>query len=240
VNLTQQEWDGEGYKDVEPLAVVPESTYPTNPVLAAYRWNSNADLIADVARLGYLREDWVTLDPTYGRGMWWKKWRPRILRMADIMPGEWLDEGWRSQDDFTEMMWQSELFDAVAFDPPYVSVGGRSTTGMVDFAARYGMHTTPKSPLALQLELVDPGIRECVRVLKPRGILLVKNQDYISSGRYWPGTHHTLTYALSLGLELVDRFEMMQPRPRPQPSSNRRQVHARRNLSTLFVFRKAS
>ena len=68
------------------------------------------------------------------------------------------------------------------------------------------------------------------------GLILVKVQDYISSGKFFPGTHYTLTQALNLGCEIVDRFERTQPHPRPQPPG-RRQVHARRNLSTLFVLR---
>lgn len=48
------------------------------------------------------------------------------------------------------------------------------------------------------------------------------------------GTHYTLTHALELGLVLVDRFEHI---GRPRPQSQKRQVHARRNLSTQLVLR---
>ena len=74
------------------------------------------------------------------------------------------------------------------------------------------------------------------RVVKPTGIVLVKCQDYISSGKFWAGTHHTLTCALDVGFELIDRLEHYGA-PRPQPPG-RRQVHARRNLATLFVLRR--
>jgi hypothetical protein len=125
------------------------------------------------------------------------------------------------------------------------------------------------------------------RVLEVGGIALVKCKDYIWSGRLFAGTHHTLTHALNVGFELVDRFEHI-GNPGPQPTDRKcrtcagtgytpsicshhkvtvhewnpdrncplvlnprrvcpdcsagkvpRQVkHARRNLSTLFVFRK--
>ena len=45
------------------------------PVLAAGDWPSNADLIADVARL-YIRDDDRVMDVTYGRGTWWQRFRP--------------------------------------------------------------------------------------------------------------------------------------------------------------------
>lgn len=200
-------------------------------VLAAHRWATNAELIADVAQLGYLRKEWVTLDPTYGRGVWWKKWRPDNLVTHDI-----------AQDgvDFRALPEDDKTFDAVAFDPPYVSVGGRKTTGMPDFHERYGLHVAPTSPQGLQY-VIEDGIDEMRRVLKPKGILLVKCQDYISSGKYWAGTYETHDYAIGWGhFELIDRFERIQPNPRPQPSRNRRQVHARRNLSTLLVFKKVA
>ena len=43
----------------------------TEPILAAQYWKDNAALIADVAKL-YLDADVRTLDPTWGRGGWWR------------------------------------------------------------------------------------------------------------------------------------------------------------------------
>lgn len=47
------------------------------PVLAATRWATNADLIVDCVRLGYLRATDHVLDPTYEGGRWWTRFRPR-------------------------------------------------------------------------------------------------------------------------------------------------------------------
>lgn len=195
-------------------------------IFAAHAWPSNAELIADCAALGYLHADWLTLDPTYGRGVWWKKWQPENLVGHDIA----LDGV-----DFRDLPYGDNTFDAVAFDPPYVSVGGRKTTGIAEMHDRFGLTDAPTTPAGVQ-ELINAGLDECVRVLKPKGYLLVKCQDYVSSGKLWLGTHWTLSTALEAGLTCVDRFEHHGP-PRPQPPG-RRQVHARRNLSTLFVFQK--
>lgn len=191
-------------------------------VLAATRWTTNAEMIEACAELGYLRREWLTLDPTYGRGIWWKKWAPERLICTD-----------RDTVDFRALPYPEASFDAVVFDPPYVCVGGRTTTGTPDMHDRYGLTDAPTSPAKLQ-RYINAGLTECARVVKPRGPVLVKCQDYVSSGKLWIGTHHTLTHGLVLGLELVDRLEMITS-PRPQPPG-RRQVHARRNLSTLFVF----
>lgn len=196
-------------------------------ILAAIAWPSNAELIEDVAKLGYLRSEWRTLDPTYGKGVWWKKWRPNEM-VTYCRP----EDG----SDFRHLPEPDQSFDAIAFDPPYVCVGGRSTTGLPEFHERFGLTDAPTSPAALQV-LINAGLIEARRLLRPDGMLLIKCQDYISSGKFWNGTGRTSRFcAETLGLEIVDRFEMIGS-PRPQPSG-RRQVHARRNLSTLFVFRK--
>lgn len=201
-------------------------------VLAANRWASNAELIEDVAKLGYLNADWLTLDPTYGRGIWWKKWRPNTLITHN-----------RDQDgvDFRKLPHADSTFQAIAFDPTYVSVGGRKTTGIPEFHAQYGMADAATTPAGVQAEIND-GLDEMIRVLGSRGSLLVKCQDYISSGQFWPGTHYTLSHALALGCELIDRLEHIGS-PRRQPTRTRKdgtpvvQQHSRRNLSTLLVFR---
>ena len=194
-------------------------------VLAATAWATNAHMIEDCVRLGYLDKDWRTLDPTYGKGTWWKRWRPDSLVEHDLA----LDGV-----DFRDLPHIDGTFDAEAFDPPYVSVGGRKTSTLPGYHDRYGLTDAPKSPAGVQ-EVINAGLAECARVLRRRGFLIVKCQDYISSGKLQPGTHWTLTTALGLGLEYFDRLEHVAVKSRPQPGG-RRQVHARRNLSTLLVF----
>ena len=190
-------------------------------VLAAHTWKTNAELIADCHLLGYLRDKDRVLDATYGRGVWWNQWRPAGLV--------------GHMDNFMELPYPDGYFDAATFDPPYVSPGGRKTSTVDDFNDRYGLHRTPKSPAGLQA-VINDGLLLVSSKVKPRGIVLVKCMDYVSSGKLWLGTHYTLTHAInSLNMEVVDRMEHI-GRPRPQPEG-RRQVHARRNLSTLFVLR---
>ncbi len=215
----------------------------TDTIYAATDWPTNAAMIADVAWLGYLQRTDTILDPTWGSGGWWRAWRPLdgiiwgldLTHVRSVLNGEKdtakLHSGW----DFRAMFFGDESFDAVAFDPPYVSVGGRDTSGIKDMHAAYGMNEAPKSPQGVQDD-INAGLAECYRVVKRGGIVLVKCQDYVTSGKLWLGTHHTLAYALGLGFEVVDRLEHISG-PRPQPPG-RRQVHAHRNLSTLFVLRR--
>ena len=197
------------------------------PVMAITQWPTNADLIADVARLGYLHEDWLTLDPTYGLGTWWKKWRPHKLVAHDIDPAK---SPTGKSVDFTDMpQYEDDTFDAVAFDPPYKLNG----TPCADIDHRYGVHTTQTS--RERHHLIQVGMIECARVLVAGGHFIMKCQNQVSSGRVnWQVDTFSIAGGL-LGLEKIDELHMLSYRPQPEGT---RQVHARRNYSTALVFRK--
>lgn len=211
--------------DKSAMAPPPDSARPA-PILAASSWPTNAELIADVARLGWLTEDGITLDPTYGKGNWWTRWRPRTLITHDLA----IDAV-----DFRALPEPDCSFDQITYDPPYIAPGGRAKSTIPDFNERYGLHSTPRRPDDLQA-YINEGLAEMARVLRPGGTVVVKCCDYINGGSFWAGTHHTLTFAIERGLVLVDRLEHV-GHPGPQPERER-QVHARRNLSTLLVLKR--
>jgi hypothetical protein len=194
------------------------------PVLAATRWQSNADMILDLVRIGYIRPDDAVLDPTFGRGKWWSKYTPANFTFSDLKTGV----------DFRDLPHANGTFDVVTYDPPYVRVGGRDTTGMADHHDRYGLTDAPRTPALLQ-QLIDDGMTEMFRVTKPGGLVIAKCQDY-QSGPFHAGTFYTTAHALALGFRFIDRFEHL-GNVRPQPPG-RPQRTARRNYSTCLIFRK--
>ena len=198
-------------------------------VLAAGPWRNNAELILDVRELGYLSDDQAILDPTWGLGRFWTLWYPRGLVATDLDP-EKSPTG--EPVDFTDLPWPEETFDAVVLDPPYKLNG---TGGSHPSDAGYGVAT---SGVAWQARhaLIRLGMSESVRVLKPSGVLLLKCQDQVCSGAVRWQTDEFTAHAETLGLRKIDRFDLATYRPQP---AGRRQVHARRNTSTLLVFRKA-
>jgi hypothetical protein len=195
------------------------------PVLAATRWPTNADMILDLVRIGYIRLDDSVLDPTYGRGKWWTKYTPTNFTFSDLKTGV----------DFTDLPHADGTFDVVTYDPPYVCVGGRATTGIAELHDRYGLTDAPRTPALLQ-QLIDSGMSEILRVVKPGGIIIAKCQDYQSGGTLQLGTFWTISHALGIGLRLIDRIEHI-GHARPQPPG-RTQRSARRNYSTALIFRK--
>lgn len=198
-------------------------------VLAATSWTSNARMIEACVQLDYLRPGDRVLDPTYGKGNWWTRYRPDDLVASDLSTGV----------DFRQLPHPDASFDVVAFDPPYVCTGGRSKTTIQDFYDRFGLTDCPKTPQGLQ-ELIEAGLKEVMRVTKPRGLILVKCANYVSGGKLWLGAHKTLQYGLDLGLHLQDQLIYV-GHGRPQPARTRadgravRQEHARTNWSTLLI-----
>lgn len=195
-------------------------------ILAAHNWTSNAELILDCHRLGYLEDNWLTLDPTFGMGTWWKLWKPAKLACHD----KDLD-----RTDFRKLDYPDGHFDAIAYDPPYCAKGGRKTSGIKEMDDRYGQDDAPATPALVQ-ELINDGLTEMFRLVRPRGFVLCKSMDYVSSGKLWEGAFFTQQHARSLGFQTFDVLQHVGTGG-PQPP-RKRQVHAAHNSSTLFVFRK--
>jgi hypothetical protein len=213
--------DDEGAEDE------PRSTRTTVP--AIHPWKSNAELIAAAAELGYLRKEWRTLDPTYGRGVFWKVWRPEKLVKTDIDPTKSPNK--KAGVDFTKMPWKDESFQAVVFDPPYKLTGTSQTAS----DARYGVKGGEK--VAAILLLMTDGLEECARVVAKKGYVLAKCQPQVVSGHVVWQDLIMIEAGKKAGLELVDRLDMIGT-SRKQPMEGRKQKHAHGRASTLLVFRK--
>lgn len=215
-------------------------------LVAAYRWPTNAHLIADVAEL-YLDPGMRAVDVTYGLGKWWQIWRPLELVEHDLDPKK--GDG----VNFTALPEADNTYDLAALDPPYVAPGGRATSGaaVAGMVHAFGMQTSHRTPAGNQT-MIEAGLAELYRVLRPTrrvrgravsGIALVKVMDYVTGGRLFPATYLTTKAALELGFRLEDRIEHLSTRGGPQPTTNpdgtpRRQMHARRNYSTLLILTK--
>jgi len=191
-------------------------------VLAITDWKTNGAMIADVARLGYISQSDSTLDATYGQGTWWTDFQPYVLVAHDLR----LDSV-----DFRSLPHPDNEFDVVAYDPPYKLNG--TPSGPAD--SRYGVD----QPMSVRdkMNLIYSGLVECSRVCAPGGILLVKCQDQVVSGAVRWQSFELVSLGAVLNLRLEDM--LLFPSYRPQPPG-KRQVHARRNYSTLLIFRKAA
>jgi hypothetical protein len=218
------------------------------PVPAAHAWPSNAELIAGVAQLGHLKSDWLTLDPTYGEGVFWKLFRPKRLIRHDTVAHKAPD----GVVDFRCLPYRDETFDAVVFDPPY-KLNGRPDPEVDE---RYGVHILARWQDRIQMCL--DGLAEQVRVTKKGGRVLMKCQDQVCSGKVRWQTDIFTQAAWMWGCEKVDEMLLLghgrpQPATRPHKTCGGRgcdgcedgcievkQQHAAYRPSTLLVFRRAS
>jgi tRNA G10 N-methylase Trm11 len=195
-------------------------------ILAATAWPTNAHMVQDLHRIDYIKQTDLVLDPTYGKGVWWKLWQPDNLIIRSNLTD--------SNFDFRNMEFEDNYFDVITYDPPYVATGGKATNSNIDtMRDGYGINEAPKTAGELQT-LINDGLTEMYRVIKPSGLVLTKCQDYVTSGKLHAGTYWTMKHGLELGFTVYDRFEHL-GKARAQPP-RLRQLHARRNLSTLIVF----
>lgn len=215
--MTDQLFDPDGIPAISPSA---------RPVMAATSWPTNAHLVEDLARAGYIGPDDVTLDPTFGRGTWWIRWRPNVLITHDLR----LDG-----IDCRHLPETDDSIDVVAFDPPYVPQGGTDFGGskLDEYRDRYGLQDGPKTLPELE-DLIFGGVDEALRVLRRGGRLLVKCQPFRHGRVFRPMPHRILDHAEQRGFRIID--ELIHVR-RAGPISVET-ILPRRNHSTLLVFEK--
>lgn len=201
---------------------------PTGPLLGSVVTGTNADLIAAIAPL-YI-DGHTVLDVTYGRGGWWKRYRPAGLVAHDLA----LDGV-----DFRELPEHDHSVDVVCFDPPYVPAGGQRSTvvtrGEQDYRDRFGL-TEYRSQAELDALIAD-GLAECARVA--RHWLLVKCSDYVNARHFTLGHRRVLNAADRLGLTNDgDAWDLIVHHTGSGPGGHNifEPLRARRHHSYLLVF----
>ena len=92
------------------------TTTKAKPVMAVGEYRTNGELVAACAQLGYLLPDKRTLDPTFGKGTFWKVWQPDVLLAHDL--DEALSPAGESIDA-TRMPYADRSIYQVVIDGPY-------------------------------------------------------------------------------------------------------------------------
>lgn len=212
-----------------------------NPILTCVK-GSNADLFPDILKL-YVPKGSVILDATYGRGVFWKKVNQEendYLLIKNDIDTKFIDTVSFHYDCRKLPSYWKEFFDAVAIDLPYLYVGGFRTL-RYSLDAGYGNKERANKGI-YGVKAVDQmhydAMREAYRVLKPKGVLILKCMDQVQSGiQVWQHVTY-LNYGEEIGFRNEDLFVLMHsgmPLMR-----HKRQLHARRNHSYALVFRKPS
>ena len=211
------------------------------PILTS-KQSHNAEMLRDILSL-YAKPKARILDMTYGEGLFWKGIDTSKYDLVTNDLFKPADHHW----DFRKIELPEHSFDMVVFDPPYVhGLGNKSMHA--DTNRRYGLPCTKKRyhstnfgyiPIPLNAAAITrmykQGMAEAWRKLKPGGILALKTQDEIESGKQvW--RHFDLRF-LS-GFKLIDLFVVTQV---GKPLMRHKyQKHARKNHSYFMVYRRSA
>lgn len=217
-------------------------TSTTDLVLSAYMLN-NEDIFPMILSL-YVPEGSSIADVTYGKGVFWKKVDKNAydLHFSDIKTGV----------DCRALPYDDQVMDCVVLDPPYMEgfyrrnsehLAGNGTFS--SFRSAYSDGSiyeqkagAPKYHDAV-LDMYYSALKEALRVLKRKGILIVKCQDEVSANKQRLTHVEIINEYTKHGLVVEDLFVMVRNN-RPNVSTLKRQVHARKNHSYFLVFRKAN
>ena len=206
---------------------------PSNDlVLSAYA-DSNEEIFPKILAL-YVAPGSVVADVTYGKGVFWKH---VDLDQYRLLPSDIVDG-----TDCRELPYGDGEIDCVVLDPPYMhSPGGTAHSNHGPYEDYYrnnstGNLTGSKYHEAV-LELYVSGGKEAHRVLRERGVAIVKCQDEVCSNRQRFTHVEVISEYEKLGFVAEDLFVVMRSN-RPGVSRMTRQVHARKNHSYFLVFWK--
>jgi len=173
-------------------------------------------------------EDRFDLDPCYGNGSFYRgPWAiPEPRTKLDVEP-RFLDV---RQADVTSLDLPSAIVGSAIFDPPYLHAPGVDSVMGERFGGFKNQHALRVMYFAALVELY--------RVLYAGGVLVVKCQDIIESGRFVPNGVYVVNMAVSLGFEQIDTF-ILTRKSAMEGHNHADQKHGRRCHCYFHVFKKS-
>ena len=218
----------------------PTGEATTRLVLSAHVGN-NADVFPQILKL-HVPDGSIIADVTYGKGAFWRRVRTGdyTLHTSDIADGT----------DCRNLPYDDDSLDCVVLDPPYMEGFYRKNDSE---KAGAGTHQAfrdhysngSEEPVSngakwhgAVLDMYKQSGTEAYRVLRKKGVLIVKCQDEVSANRQHL-THVEVINEYSLiGFYCKDLFVVVRPN-KPGVSRIKKQNHARKNHSYFLVFEKS-
>jgi hypothetical protein len=175
----------------------------------------------------YADDQGEILDCTYGKGVFWSG--GDINYSPDVTMDIKTDYDVQVQADFNCMPFQKEKFSTVVFDPPYRMSG---TGADYPLSSRY---ENEESNYKLVPKHYKNGMKEIFRVLKEKGLAIVKMQDQIVSGKRYYQTNKMLNWSSSFSRLLTEVHVVTGSRKQPEGRTKR---NIRTEHSTFQVWKK--
>jgi hypothetical protein len=210
----------------------PDGVATNELIFSAYQ-GSNDQIFSCVLSL-HVKPGSVVADVTYGKGVFWRlvpEGRYRILA-TDINMGV----------DCRNLSYKDRSIDCVVLDPPYMHTpGGTAHFNHQNYEEYYANNRVDngnsKKYHEAVLELYYQAAKEAARVLKQKGIFIVKCADEVCANRQRLTHVELINEFEKYGFIVEDLFVVMRNN-RPGVSRIKQQFHARKNHSYFLVFRK--
>jgi hypothetical protein len=211
----------------------------TSEVITSAFVSGNADVFPQILSL-HVPAGSKIADVTYGSGVFWRK--------VDLSQYELLPTDIADGIDCRALPYEAESLDALVLDPPYMEGLLRNN---VDHKAGSGSHSAfrnyysngnekdhsgPKWHAAVS-DLYYKAGEEGARVLKSKGVMIVKCQDEVSANRQWLTHVEIINYYEKLGFYCKDLFVVVRQN-KAVVARLLKQAHARKNHSYFLVFIK--
>jgi DNA modification methylase len=189
---------------------------------------NQTEILQSIIKL-YLKTDGFDYDPTYSKGNFYKSGEiPQPLLKSDLYP---------QTPDTIKISAESTGFNnnsvsSIMFDPPFLAgYTKEKPTGIIG-ERFHGF------PYVKDLwEWYDKCFEEFYRILDTNGVLVVKCQDTVSSGKQHLSHVHIINKCQSLGFYAKDLFILL-AKSRMVGHNHKIQKHARKFHSYFLVFIK--
>lgn len=204
---------------------------PSFPIVTAQTCTSSTTL-ASILSVYPPRPGFPILDMTWGKGAFWNgvtvPFHSKLVTM---------DSQARAgiKADFTQLPFRKESFSMAVLDPPYGNSGGSHASS---FGIEESYRLKAGNSHLLLMEMYEFGLREAWQVLIKGGVLVVKCQDAIESGKQKWTLVELFSLAKGWGFSVLDLF--IQVQERPPRMRHTYQLHARKNHSYFIVMKKES
>jgi hypothetical protein len=210
----------------------------TSDVVQSAYVSGNAEVFPKILAL-HVPEGSIIADVTYGQGVFWR----------DVPDGKYIRKATdlKTGVDCRQLPYPANSIDCVVLDPPYMEgllrrntdhLGGVGT--YQSFRSAYsdgnGGDSNPKWHKAV-LDLYFKAGKEAHRILREKGVLIVKCQDEVSAGKQNLTHVELINEYAALGFYIKDLFVVVRLN-HASVSRLKKQVHARKNHSYFLVFVK--
>lgn len=182
----------------------------------------------------HLDGQWIECDPCYGAGNFYKPediQQPRYIYDINSYSATSRDIEVKQMPlhiDCRDMPLADGSVTSLIFDPPFLQTTGKGSI----IKDRFGSYATMQE----LWEMYRDAIEEFSRVLRVGGILIVKMQNTVMSGKQWWNVDYINRLCLS-GYDKVDEFVLLAKHRMPQHNMIS-QRHARKYHCFFTVYRR--